>query len=260
MGLSSSQKTVSVRAIAEYIGEDRTEVLKHVLDWLRADHSQKKYISQIGENWFVDREWFLTRWQREVLSTNNPAGGPGGALYASDDDSWISSVVMARRVGGEVSRIDYLLSQASDDGVISSNEAKFTTLGWVIREEWGKNWLQSKSSDSITGSSSSEEVGQQEPATDGLATAPSDETTGKFESLNVFERELDIPVHAMELLLNAQLSQGNISESEALYFKSGWVVSRDWFIPWALNLTGKSFCGRNRDFSEIDDRIGTNDS
>ena len=251
IGSELSQKTVSVRAIAEYVGEDRTEVLKHVLDWLREDHSQKKYISQIGENWFVDREWFLTRWQREVLSTKNVMGRH--ALFsASDNDRWLSSLAMASRIGSEVSRIDHLLSQASDDGVISSNEAKFTTLGWVIREGWGKNWLHSKLRDSKTGSSSSKELNQQEPAPAGIATAPSDETTSKFESLNVFERELDIPVHAMELLLNAQLSQGNISESDALYFKSGWVVSRDWFIPWVLNLTGKSSVP---DFSEIDDRI-----
>ena len=241
LGVGSSQKTISVKAVAEYVGEDQTEVLKQVLNWLREDHSQKKYISQIGENWFVDREWFLTRWQREVLSSKNSEDSRGGLLSASDDDHWTSSVVMAHRIGSEVSRVDYLLNQATDDGIISSNEAKFTTLGWVIREEWGKNWLQSKLCDSATGSITPEEISNEGPATDRIAGVPSDETGGKYESLAAFERELGIPIHAMELLLNAQLSQGNISESDALYFKSGWVVSREWFIPWVLNLTGQGF-------------------
>ena len=87
-----------------------------------------------------------------------------------------------------------------------------------------------------------------------------DETTGKFELLDVFECELDIPIHAMELLLNAQLSQGNISESDALYFKSGWVVSRDWFIPWVLNLTGKASVPEVTEIPEITEIEGETES
>ena len=256
VSIDSSQKTISVRAAADYVGEDRAEVLKRILDWLREDHSQKKYISQIGENWFVDREWFLTRWQREVLSSNDAHSESD----STSDDRWISSVVMAARVGTHVSRVDYLLSQAADNSLISSAEAKFTTLGWVIREEWGKSWLQSKLSDVATDSISPEGVSGEEPATDRIAGESHDETTGKFESLKVFERELDIPIHAMELLLNAQLSQGNISESNALYFKSGWVVSRDWFIPWVLNLTGKASVPEVTEIPEITEIEGETES
>ena len=232
----SLPKTISASAAAAYVGEGRAEVLKRILDWVREDHSQKKHISQSGNNWFVNREWFLTQWQRKVFSCNN-------AQKKSDfmsDDPWISSVVMSDYLDVHVSKLEYLLSQATDNRIISSAEARFTTFGWMVREQWGKSWLKTRLSDIGKNVICREGVGENEPATNRIATELSEEITGKLESLDVFEHELNIPTHAMELLLNAELSKGNIDESNAIYMNSGWGVSRDWFIPWILSRTGKA--------------------